>query len=446
MSFSSLTIGSSALFAAQRAVEVAANNVANANTDGYTRQRLTITASQPTFGTPGSRGDGDRGTGVTVISVDRLRDRLADVSYRSEAGVSGAASARAEMLGRTDSVLGTYGDGAPEALSTFVAAWDQLGLTPSDPSARSSVLDSGRNLADSLNAADATLTAASGEVSLRVGDDVSEVNGLLSSVAKLNSDILRAQTSSREPNDLLDQRDSALDRLSTLTGAHIDTNADGTVTLTSGSVDLVRGDQAATLTSSGDPVTVSLAGGPQVSLAGEIGGYVSVAAVDLPSYRSQLDAIAQQLYDTTNAAHAAGVGLDGSTGKALFSGTTAATIEVDPTLSASSVGSSLTGAPSDGNNAISIATALRSGSPSLSQALVALGSRMGQAAANATRNATTQSSSLTSAQAARASADGVSVDEEMVDLVKYQHSYEAAAKVISIADGMLDKIINGMMR
>ena len=446
MSFSSLTIGSSALFAAQRAVEVAAHNVANANTDGYTRQRLTISASQPTFGTPGSRGDGDRGTGVTVVSVQRLRDRLADVSFRSEAGVSGAASARAETLGRAESILGVYGDGAPEALSTFLSAWDQLALTPADPAARASVLNSGQLLADSLSGADAKLTAVGEEVGLRVGDDVDEVNGLLATVAKLNTDIQRAQTSAREPNDLLDQRDTALDRLAALTGARIDTNADGTVTLTSGGVDLVRGDRAAVLTSSGSPVSVTVAGGGTVPLAGEIGGYVSVAAVDLPSYRAQLDDIARMLHDTVNTAHAAGLGTDGSTGSPFFSGTTAATIRVDPTLTTASLAASVTGSSADGNNALAIATALRSGSPTVGDTLRGLGSRIGQATANANRNAATQRSSVVSAQAVRASADGVSVDEEMVDLVKYQHSYEAAAKVISIADGMLDKIINEMVR
>jgi len=446
MSFSSLNIGSSALFAAQRAVEVAAHNVANANTDGYTRQRLTVTASQPTFGTPGSRGDGDRGTGVTVVSVQRLRDRLADVSYRSEAGVSGAASARAETLGRAESVLGVYGDGAPEALSSFLASWDQLALTPADPAARASVLNAGQLLADSLSGADAKLTAVSGEVALRVGDDVNETNGLLASVAKLNTDIQQAQTSAREPNDLLDQRDTALDRLSALTGARIDTNPDGTVTLTAGGVDLVRGDKAAVLTSGGSPTTISVSGGGTVPLAGEIGGYVSVAAVDLPSYRAQLDDIARLLHHTVNTSHAGGLGTDGSTGQPFFSGTTAASITVDPALTTASLAASASGSTADGNNALAVATALRGGSPSVGDTLRGLGSRIGQATANANRNAATQKASVISAQAVRASADGVSVDEEMVDLVKYQHSYEAAAKVISIADGMLDKIINGMVR
>jgi flagellar hook-associated protein 1 FlgK len=462
--FSSLSIGASALYAAQRAVEVAAHNVANATNTTYTRQRLTTQASTPTYGTAGSVGDGDRGTGVTIVSLSRLRDRLADVAYRSEAGTAGASAARSETLTRAESILGTYGDGAPEALSAFVASWDALSTTPDDSSSRTSVLAAGSRLADALNTASSSLDAVSNEVTLRVGDDVGELNGLLSTVAKLNTSIIKAQTEQREPNDLLDQRDAALDRIAALTGAKIDPQQDGSVTLTtSGGTVLVQGQSAVTLTASGtNPVSVTIGGTP-LTLAGEIGGYVSAATTDLPAYRAQLDAVAVSVRNIMNAAHASGVGSDGTTGLAFFTGSGAADLAVNPALTAAKLGAGLlathtnsagtvvAGAPpGDGSGALSIASALRNtrdgNGQNASDLLRAIGSRIGQAATDANRNAKTGAASLTSAQAARASADGVSVDEEMVDLVKYQHSYEAAARVISIADGMLDKLINSMVR
>jgi flagellar hook-associated protein 1 FlgK len=448
MAFSSLTIGASALYAAQRAVEVAANNVANANTAGYTRQRVTLTASLPTYGTPGARGDGDRSTGVTVVDVTRLRDRLADVSYRSEAAVSGAAAARSDTLARASNVLGTFASGAPEALSNFLTAWDQLSTTPDDASARASVLNTGHQLTDSLNAATTKLDALGQEVSLRLTDDANELNGLLSSVAKLNDQIAQAQLSRREPNDLQDQRDVALDRIATLTGAKIDPQPSGSVTVSLGGNVLVQGLTAQSVVNS--PTGLTLADGTPLALAGEMGGYTSTMTVDLPSYRSQLDSLALALRDTVNAAHGAGQGTDGSTGLAFFTGTNAADLTVNPSLTTAQVAASEGGAAADGNNAIAIAKALRNSTPlngqSVSNALSSFGARIGQASADATRNAKTANASVTSAQAARASADGVSVDEEMVNLVKFQHSYEAAARVVSIADGMLDKLINGMVR
>jgi flagellar hook-associated protein 1 FlgK len=449
MAFSTLNIGASALIAAQRAVEVAANNVAEANNESYTRQRLTITTAQPTPGTAGLRGDGDRGMGVQVIEVTRLRDRLADVTYRSEAAVSGASTARSDTLARTSSVLGAYADGTPELLSQFAAAWDQLSLTPQDPASRSSVLSAGQQLVDNLNGAATKLDDIAHEVGLRVGDDVGELNGLLSSVASLNAEIVRAQLEQRSPNDLLDQRDAALDRISALTGAKIDPQANGSVDVSIGGVSLVAGQTASPVAATTGPPLALTAGGTPVTFAGEIGGYTATANVDLPSYRAQLDQVSTNLRDLVNAAHRTGTGLDGSTGLDFFSGSDAATLAVNPALTADQLAASVGGQAADGNNALAVATALRTstafGGRAMGDQVNALGTRIGQAASDAARSARTNSSALAAVQTARASADGVNVDEEMVDMLKFQHSYEAAAKFISVADGMLDTIINRMV-
>ncbi len=153
MSFSTLNIGASSLYAAQRAAETAAHNVANANTEGYTKQRLAITTAQPTPGTAGTRGDGMRGTGITVVSIDRLRDLLSDLSFRAESSNAASTAVRADVTARAQGVLGTYPAGAPAALDRFFASWNQLSLTPQDPSARAAVLDAGQQLALSLNSA-----------------------------------------------------------------------------------------------------------------------------------------------------------------------------------------------------------------------------------------------------------------------------------------------------
>lgn len=450
MSFSSLSIGASGLYAAQRAVEVAAHNVANANNEDFTRQRLTIQSSLPTPGTASLRGDGDRGTGVTVLDVTRLRDRLADVSFRTEAGITGAADARADTLSRAERMLGTFGDGAPEALSSFLDAWNQLSMTPDDTSARTAVLAAGQRLADGLSGAVSELDAVGHEMGLRVTDDVDELNGLLQSVAKLNYEIVKATTSDRSPNDLLDQRDSALDRISRLTGARLDTGLDGVVNVSIGGVSLVSGMTAATVTTSGtDPVTVAV-DGTTTTFAGEIGGYVAAVGADLPAYRASLDQLAIGLRDVVNAGHRNGTGTDGSTNQDFFTGTDAASLRVNPSLTTDGVAASLGGSRADGNNALAMAKQLRGaaaiGTQTFGDALRSFAARVGQSSADAQRTAKTADASLTAAQAARASTNGVNVDEEMVDLVKFQHSYEAAARVISVADSMLDKLINEMVR
>ncbi len=164
MSFNTIRIGASSLYAAQRATEVAAHNVANASSPGYTKQRLQVTNAVPTAGTPGMRGDGMRGTGVAVLSIDRMRDLLAALSYRAEAGAAGAADARAAVLDRAQSVLGEYSDGAAKDLDDFFQAWQTLATQPDVPAARSGVLATGRKLAESLGTAAQRLDQLSADI------------------------------------------------------------------------------------------------------------------------------------------------------------------------------------------------------------------------------------------------------------------------------------------
>lgn len=446
--FASLSIGTSALYAAQRAVETAANNVANANTAGYTRQRVSAQPAVPIPGTPGLRGDGMRSTGVTVIGVNRLRDHLADVAYRSEAGTDGAASARAETLSRAETVLGPYAFGSPEQLSVFQAAWDQLSLSPAEPSLRGSVLAAGTALADGLRGSAEQLDAVAAGVQLRAADQVTQLNGLLANVAQLNQTIREAVVGGQSPNDLLDQRDSALDQIAALTGARVTDGTGTDVNVTLGGTALVSGYTAVPVRLT---AALGLVTGTGIPLApqGQLGGYLGSAVADLGSYRLQLDAVATTLRDTMNGLQAGGKGLDGNPGPAFFVGTAAGNLTINPALAISGVAASATGAAHDGDNAITVARELRTArvfpdGSTLPDGLRAFNSRVGQAASDAARAASTAHLSVTAALTARASADGVNVDEEMVDLVKFQHQYSAASRVITVVDDMLDRIINRM--
>ncbi|MCW2667923.1 MAG: flagellar hook-associated protein 1 [Frankiales bacterium] len=447
MSFSSLNIGASALLASQRAVEVAAHNVANAGTAGYTRQRLAIQTSTPTPGTQGLRGDGMRGTGVAVLSIDRLRDRLADVAYRSEAGVAGASAARSSGLSRTESALGPYAQGAPEAYSRFLAAWDQLALTPADPSARSSVLTNAGGLADSIRSSANGLTDVSKEIELRVGDQVGEVNGLTASVSRLNLAIKDAVSSGSVPNDLYDQRDSAIDRLVFLTGAKAQPGNDPTdVDVVLGGSFLVEGVSSYEMSVGADPLAV-LVDGVEETATGQIGGYVSVVNVDIPSFMTQLDSIATGLRDAVNGLHAQSTDLTGAAGAEVFVGDTALEFRLNPDLTEAGVAASKDGQPADGNGALAMSQLRTMGAVdgnTVAAALRAFGARIGQSVTDAKRNATIGELGLAGATEARAAVNGVNIDEEMVDLVKYQHAYSAASRVITVIDEMLDRIINGM--
>lgn len=473
MSFSTLGIGASSLYAAQRAAEVAAHNVANAGTEGYTKQRLQVTSGVPTAGTAGLRGDGMRGTGVRLLSIDRLRDQLSDLAYRAESGGAGSATVQAQVLERAQGVLGAYPDGAPAALDRFWSAWDQLSLTPTDPSARTGVLSAGGQVASALNAAAAQLERLSQDTGSRMQEQVREVNDLATHVAGLNQAIADAVTAGQSPNDLRDQRDVAIDRLARLAGATVRPVENSMVDVYVGNSVIVAGvgtrELTATLVTEVDEQTgeprqyygVGFVTG-RASVGGELGGYARAVSSTIPSFARELDALAQTLADAVNAVHGAGHTLDsprpddpayaGPDGGDFFTTSTAsgrftaATLRVREDLAADGrlVAASATGSPFDGNAAIDLAALRSSGTPSLGDLLRGIGSRLGAEGANAAREAAAAESALSGADALRSAANGVNVDEEMVDLVRFQHAWSAAARVISMADSFYDTIINRM--
>lgn len=457
--FSTLNIGSSALFATQRAVEAASQNIANATVDGYSRQTVKIATATPTPGSAiGDRSDGMRGNGVVVLSVDRMRDQLADSAYRSEAAADGYAGARATTLDRAQGILGSVTDGATSKLDAFWSSFDALSNTPTDAAARDAVLNAGEEVARTLRDATTQLDQITSDAASEVSTDVASINNLASQVANLNQTILDATASGQSPNDLLDARDRAIDQLTTLAGVTVHQDSKGIVDVYIGTQNLVRGNQSFGLTAGTTPgtgvPTVSWSGdGTSVAPGGEIGGYLAVTTVDLPNLRSMLDNVAVGLRDAVNTTQAAGKDLSGTAGAPFFTGNDAATIAVirPPDLTGAKIAASESGAANDGNHAIALAD-LRSKTDavtfadgtkaSVGDALRAVGGKLGALAAGADATHSATNTSLASADKSRESANGVSVDEEMVDLVKYQHAYSAAAKVISTADAMLDTLIN----
>jgi len=458
MSFSTLSIGASALAASQRAVETAAHNVANSTVEGYTRQRLSVTSSAPAAGTAGMRGSGMLGTGVSIVSIDRLRSALADVAVRSEASTAGTAGARAEVLSRAEDVLGPYGSGLPDSLSKLWSSFEQLQRTPSTPAARQLALDAAATVADGFRDAAGQLDQIRSDALAGMQTQVTDVNAAASEIAGLNRQIADALVGGQQPNDLLDRRDLALDRLATLAGATSRVRADGMVDVSIGTEVLVRGTTTSELAlthtappdgaSGADPVLTL--GGRPATPGGALAGGTAVLTTDLRQFESELDAVASAIGTAVNAQQAAGFDATGQAGQPLFTGTRAREFAVSATMTPSGLAASATqvagGSPHDGENALLLARLRDPGSDgvSLDDRLNGLAATLGSRAASAVRAADAADAGLNGVVEQRSAANGVSVDEEMIDLVKFQHAYDAAARVISIADGMLDTIINGL--
>ena len=447
MSFQTLWIGVSGLTAAQRAMEVNANNIANVNTEGYSRQRVELASGRPVPGTFGSRGDGMRGTGVTVADVVRARSTLADVSFRSEASTQASWSARADVMGRAEQVLGPLGGGAPKALADFFGAWEELSLHPELPAARRAVLEAGATLAGTFNSAAGDLDELAAGTADQVRSSVEEINRLAAQVAKLNAGIADATNGQQSPNDLLDQRDHLLDRLSALAGATVRPAEMGRVDVFIGSRALVRGETVETLkASTTQPITVTWQlGGDAAATGGTLGGLVG-SAVTLAALHDDLDQLAEDFATQVNTAHGQGFTAAGAAGGAFFTGAGAGGLTVaiiDPAGIAAA--GSATGGANDGNHALAMA-GLRSnpmiGGSSSEEALHAYAARLGSLASEATNQSAASGEVLAGLSRDRAEVSSVSTDEEMADMIRFQRAYEASARLMTTIDQMLDRLIN----
>jgi flagellar hook-associated protein 1 FlgK len=306
-------------------------------------------------------------------------------------------------------------------------------------------------LAVDLRNARSQIDAISSRSAQQLTADAQEVNVAAREIASLNQTILEVTAGGGQPNDLFDQRAIAIDRLAELTGSTIRRNGPMVDVVVGGTI-LVSGATASTMSITGTPPTATVDGAP-AKLGGAMGAAQEVATAGLDDLRTRLDLLAVGLRDALNSAHTSGFDLDGNPGGPLFTGTGASSFAVDPGVTARRLAASTTGAASDGNNALAI-SALRdqpivgsvNAPTSLTlrsrDALADLTAVVGVSAAAADRTAQMVDSALAAADARRDEVSGVSIDEEMTQLMRYQRAYEAAARVVTAMDDVLDTLVN----
>lgn len=461
--FGSLATAYSGLAAARAGIDVTGQNIANAGTAGYTRQRVTqnsIPATQTGF----MRGTAAlAGQGVSVDGIARLASLTLDVGVRVAAGSSAYADARATALSALETGLHEPGkDGLSAKLDAFWSSWSELASHPDDPGAASAVLGAAGTVAAALASGSKAVDAQWSSVRGTVAGQVTQLNDAAKQVADLNGRIRTALASGGTANELLDQRDQLTEQIATLAGGTTRTNADGTVDVLLGGNPLVQGTDARAVAlgggerlADGAAVTLTWTSGSAgaVSLSGgSIGGALAVLAPAngngtggaLAQAAASYDAVATQLATTVNAVHATGTTPAGTTGTAFFA--LAAGVPAAQGLSV---------IPTDGSG---LATRNAAGQldDSFADALSRLGTGPGAAdttwatfvagVGTASRSAATESTltglALTNARTQQQSSAGVDLDEENVNLLSYQHAYQGAARVLTAVDEMLDTIIN----
>jgi flagellar hook-associated protein 1 len=457
----SILSSSSASLAAQRAAAATASqNLENANTPGYARQRANLEASLPADRV----GSSYIGTGARLASVTQARDRFLEAQIPGYLGQASRSSASAATLDAVSALDPEASGGLGDALSGFYAALRQLSQNAGDPGLRQAAVGSARSLALAFQTARSNIEDARAGADAKLAADVGEVNDLAASVASLNGQIRQARASGAEPNDLLDARQKALDRLAELAGGAPVATSEGDVSVfLPGGAALVSGIHAATLSTAPDPandghLVLRLAqpgGGPQPvsSAGGELGGLLDARDGALRTAVQSVDGLAWDLAQAVNAAHRAGYGLDGSTGLDLFdAGATAAgaasriavsaAVNADPDKLAAATSASTT--PGDGANALALVATEQqalSGGLDATAALAKVTSDFGEAARGVAAASQQDAGLRDHLLDMRESTSGVSIDEELIEMQKAQRAFEAITKVIQASSDMFDTLL-----
>jgi flagellar hook-associated protein 1 FlgK len=429
------------LLAQQRALDVTSHNVANANTEGYTRQQAIMAATDALQVTDGSRLSSlaSIGTGVDVQSYQRVRDQFLDMQFRAQNMVLGDKQATSNALDQIETALSEPGDnGISAQLAKFWSSWADVANSPESSAARQALVDQGTTLAQSIQQLYGQLTAAAGQAGAEYNSIIASPNGdvaqAANEIATLNDAIKKAVAAGDHPNDLLDRRDQLLDKLSQL----------GQVSVTdlgNGSINVTFGDAANPLVADSAvnwPQTINNAGPPPTTSGGKLGALYNLfePGGTIASLQSDLNGVAKDLADKVNAIHNTGA----PTGVDFFTytnGSEAATLAVNVTASTVVTGAS--GAPGDNTLALAIAR-LRGGTTD--QLYSTFVTRIGSMAKDAQRQEASAQTLVDSIDGRRQSTSGVSMDEEMTNMIRFQRAFQASSRAMNTMDELLDTLIN----
>lgn len=468
--FGSLETGVRGLRANQLALQVTGQNISNTDTPGYSRQIAAMQTTAP-YTLPGLNRDanaGQIGTGVEVVEIVRMRDEFIDRQLQDETSLKGRWQMRQNTLEHLEVVFNEPSD--TSISSRFTEFWDslqELSTRSDDSSVRAAVRENAVVFTDSITHTYNQLTELQADLNEEIEVLTGDINTIASSLAELNEVIAKVKGSNQNPNDLLDQREKLIRELSELTNVSVVTDSYGRYNVSLGGTLLVAGDTYSRLTvkrdmdNQGMNQVVWEKNGLEANIKdGKIQGLYEMRDDEVGYYIDALDDFASKLITRFNEVHASGFGLDDTTGRAFFSGTDASDIGVnsDVVVNLNLIAASVDvsdglglprGAAGNGENAVALANVIsremlmNDGLTTLTQFYNGLIAKLGIDANKANSTLDNQDTLINYLEDRQESVAGVSMDEEMANLIKYQNAYNASARYITTIDELLEKLING---
>ncbi|WP_156842465.1 flagellar hook-associated protein FlgK [Novosphingobium aquimarinum] len=437
-----LAIAKSGARAARTALDVTAQNISNASSAGYVRRSVSMqeVSSGSRFSALGDLNL----SGVRVSGVVRN----ADAFRQSEVRRTGADSARAnaEVRGLENIESAIEQTQVYQSIVAFESSVQQLLADPTDGSLRAATLESARTMANTLNIASNSLDTAGKGLRFEAQDGVDQVNRIAGELARVNLRLSRASDASNDQSSLLDQRDTLLEQMSQYVDISATINSDKTASVTIGNPTgpaLVVGGATASLsmaTAADGTVSFAVDGSAVALSSGSIAGHAQVLT-KLAETKTNLDAIAAEVVSVVNATQANGVDLDGNPGQPIFSGTTAADIGI-----ALANGRGIATAPAgagansrDPGNLVALRTALDTSNPATAMDSLLFDVSSAVSGRKITRDAL--DSIASTARVALEAQSGVDLDQEAVNLVRFQQAFQANGRVMQVAQDLFDTLM-----
>jgi flagellar hook-associated protein 1 FlgK len=454
-----LNIAKDALLTHQTAINLTGANVANVDTPGYSRQR-------PIFQSVGSidMGTGQIQIGVEIEQIQRMYDQFLEVQINEQIHGFGYDETRKEQLERIEIIFNeTQGGGINELLNEFWNAWGDLSENPSGQPERVALVSVSENLAYMFRSYGNDLISIQDNANAQVYDLVNQVNDYLTDIADLNEKITQMTTGRGDTNDLRDKRSELMKGLAEIIDYQYLEDAAGSVNIfLSNGTSIVEGDRTWQLDVTANPANsfyydIVLADDPdEVSINsiitnGQMAGLIEIRDTTAADYLNRLNNLVASIVSEVNTQHQLGYDLDQNLGGDFFDSTMTEAkdmcVSADILADINKIAASET-VNGDGGNAISMG-ALKDTDVTIAGETATFNSHysslmglIGQDVADGSRRYDHSSSLMDQLLNKKESISGVSIDDEMVNLMQYQMGYSSAAKLCSVADELIDTLLS----
>lgn len=442
-------LSSRSLSVYQQALDATAHNISNSSNPDYSRQVVRFRSESPEV-----RGGMIWGTGIKLDQAQRVRNNLIDAQIRTNNQKNAESSSRNATLGQIEELFSEPSDlGLSNLMNGFFNSWQEASVTPNSIPLRYNIVNKAENIASKVQNIYESLNLQKTDILNEIKTKVSTLNNKLSEVQNLNAQIFQFKIAGQTANDLLDQRDKAIDDLSKMANINVTIDSNNSAVVSVGGVfaaDQSNVTKFKIAENNGKIALVTESGDTQSVLnSGDLFALTDIYSNDIPKYQASIDTLFTAFTEQVNKAHKLGytLGTPPETSIDFFEGYQNGVLKINSSIKSdpTKIALSADGMGGNGDIAIKIAELASNGKiggSTFNDYYSSMVSEIGNSKILADQNTEATGMVLEQLQTQRASYSGVSVDEEMTNIIKFQKSYEASAKMIKVADELLQTLLN----